>query len=198
MTQDQLAERMEVAQPTIQRWERGTREPNIAQLLQLASVLGVEAAQLIDPAVAAAIGPRLYVKGDVAAGVWRTALESPQDEWQSFTGRADVTASADHRFGLRVVGDSMNEIYPPGTIVECVSTFGHIEPEPGKRVIAVRINHEGECEATVKELVEQEGALWLVPRSTNPEHRPFCLDRPDPGIREIRIAAVVVASVRPE
>ena len=144
------------------------------------------------------IGPELYIKGEVAAGVWRNALESPRDEWKAFTGRADVSARAEHRFGLRVVGDSMNELYPPGTILECVSTFGHIEPEPGKRVVVLREREDGEVEATVKELVVQDGETWLIPRSTNPAHRPIRVSEPDPGIVEVRITAVVVASIRPE
>lgn len=198
LTQAQVAERVGVEQPTYQRWEKGKREPSFSQLFELAAVLGVDPASLLDPNVAVSIGPRLFVKGEVAAGVWKAAVELPECDWQTFTGRADVVADIDHRFGLRVIGDSMNEIYPPGTIVECVSVFGRAEVAPGKRVIVVRTNEHGECEATVKELVEQEGALWLVPRSHNPEHRPFKLGEDEPGIVETRIAAVVVASVRPE
>lgn len=198
LTQVDLAEKMGVEQPTIQRWEKGKREPSFEQLFALAAILDVDPSALIDPSIAASIGPRLFVKGEVAAGVWGHAFELPQSEWQTFTGRADVNADAKHRFGLRVVGDSMNMIYPPGTIVECVSVFGHAEAAPGKRVVVVRTNDHGECEATVKELVEQEGALWLVPRSYNPEHRPIKIGENEPGIIETRIAAVVVASVRPE
>jgi len=197
-TQSDLAERMQVEQPTIQRWESGKREPNLGQLLELATILGVEPGALIDPSIAASIGPRLFVKGEVAAGVWRDAFELPETDWQSFTGRADVVAETKHRFGLRVVGDSMNEIYPPGTIVECVSVFGHAEAIPGKRVVVLRTNENNETEATVKELVEQNGELWCVPKSTNPAHVPFKLCEPEPGIKEVRIAAVVVSSVRPE
>lgn len=198
LTQAGLAEILGVEQPTIQRWEKGKREPDLTQLLALASALDVDPGALIDPTIATPIGPRLSVKGEVAAGVWRTAFEAPPSEWQSFTGRADVNADLQHRFGLRVVGDSMNEVYPPGTIVECVSVFGNAEAMPGKRVIVVRTNDNGDCEATVKELVEQDGELWLVPRSYNPAHRPIRLSEPEPGIIETRIAAVVVSSVRPE
>jgi transcriptional regulator with XRE-family HTH domain len=198
LTQAQVAELVGVEQPTYQRWEKGKREPSFGQLFELARVLSVDPGSLIDHSIAAAMGPRLYVKGEVAAGVWKSAVETPEAEWQTFTGRADVTASPEHRFGLRVIGDSMNEIYPPGTIVECVSLFGHTEAAPGKRVIVVRMNDAGECEATVKELVEQDGELWLVPRSHNPAHRPIRLSEQEPGIIETRIAAVVVASVRPE
>lgn len=198
LTQGQLAERVGVEQATIQRWEKGKREPSFDQLFKLAAALDVEASTLLDPDMVAPLGPRLYVKGEVAAGVWLHAFENPQQEWQGFTGRADITAKLEHRFGLRVVGDSMDLIYPPGSIVECVSLFGHAEAAPGKRVIVVRTNVDGDCEATVKELVEQDGALWAVPRSSNPMHLPIKLDEPEPGIIETRIAAIVVASVRPE
>lgn len=198
LTQAGLAEAIGVEQPTIQRWEAGKREPSFEQLFQLAHALGVEPGALIDPTVAVPVGPRLHIKGEVAAGVWREAFELPTIEWQTFTGRADVSADVEHRFGLRVVGDSMDVIYPPGTIIECVSLFGRAEAVPGKRVVVVRTNQNHECEATVKELVDKDGELWLVPRSNNPAHTPFKLTEPEPGIIEQRIAAVVVASVRPE
>lgn len=197
-TQATLAERLGVEQPTVQRWEKGKREPDLGQLIALANALGVEPGTLLSANASAPIGPRLFVKGAVAAGVWRAAVEWPADDWQSFNGRADVTAEPEHRFGLRVIGDSMDEIYPDGTIVECVSLFGRAEAAPGKRVVVVRQDEHGQYEATVKELVEQVGELWLVPRSTNPAHLPFKLNEPAPGIVETRIAAVVVASVRPE
>lgn len=197
-TQATLAERIGVEQPTIQRWEKGKREPNLGQLVELANVLGVEPGSLIGTVAPVSIGPRLFVKGLIAAGVWRDAFELPEDEWQSFTGRADITAESQHRFGLRIIGDSMNEIYPEGTIVECVSVFGHTEPAPGKKVVVIRKREDQQVEATVKELVEQDGALWLVPRSSNPMHQPWRLDDPGEGIEEVRIGAVVVASVRPE
>lgn len=197
-TQASLAERLGVEQPTVQRWETGKREPDLGQLFALATALDIEPGALIDPSVAVSIGPRLFIKGEVAAGIWREAFEFPEDEWQTFTGRAGVTAELQHRFGLRIIGDSMNEVYPPDTIVECVSVFGHVEATPGRRVVVLRTNDNDECEATVKELVEQDGELWLVPRSTNPVYRPYKLMAPEPGIKQTRIAAVVVSSVRPE
>lgn len=198
LTQLQLAELVGVEQPTVQRWEKGKREPDLQQLHVLANVLGVSPSELLEREIAAPVGPRLFVKGQVAAGVWRAAVEAPEDEWESFYDRPDVSAEMEHRFGLRVVGDSMNEIYPDGTIVECVSVFGRAEPMPGKRVVVIRTNDQGMCEATVKELVDQNGELWLVPRSNNPTHMPYRLNEASEGIVETRIAAVVVASVRYE
>lgn len=145
-TQSTLAEAIGVEQPTIQRWESGKREPDLAALHQLADALGVTAGQLLDGSALAISGPRLFVKGVVAAGLWRPAIEA----------------------------------------------------SPDRRVIIVRTDENGQCEATVKELVERDGELWAVPRSSNPTHLPIRLSAPGPGIREVRIAAVVIASVRPE
>lgn len=198
LSQAQLAELIGVEQPTVQRWESGKRMPDLDSLQTLAQVLGVTPGSLLDGDALAALGPTLFIKGEVAAGVWRSAAEWPESDWQTFTGRSDVNAKVEHRFGLRLVGDSMDLLYPPGSIVECISVFGHTEALPGKRVVIVRKNDRQEYESTVKELVEQDGAMWAVPRSTNPAHHPINLSEPEPGILETRIVAVVVASIRPE
>lgn len=198
LTQGQLAERLKVEQPTVQRWESGAREPNMSKLADIASALGVEPGELFGAGFTP-LGPRLFVKGEVAAGVWKEAYEWPEDEWQAFTGRPDVTAETEHRFGLRIVGASMNEIYPEGTIVECVSVFGHTEIEIGKRVVIVRTRSDGRIEATVKELQQApDGKLWAVPRSFDPSFSAFSLNDGEEDIVETMIVAVVVASYRPE
>lgn len=198
LSQARLAEMVGVEQPTVQRWESGKRLPDLDGLTALSKALGVSPGALLDGTAAVDLGPRLFVKGEVAAGVWKSAVEAPEEDWEAFTGRPDVTAKTDHRFGLRIVGDSMNEVFPHGTIVECVSVMGQIEPRPGRRVVIVRMNDAGDYEATVKELVEQDGKLYAVPRSTNPIHRPIDLSVNEDGIVEARITAVVVASIRPE
>ena len=146
------------------------------------------------------LGPRLYVKGDVAAGMWRDAWEYEPDEWEVFTGRADISAPLSERFGLRVIGDSMDEIYPPGSIIECVKYDGLEQIPSGKRVVCVRTRAGGEMEATVKELVrDPDGREWLRPRSKNPIFQAFPADKPDdPQIVKIEIIALVVSSIRPE
>jgi SOS-response transcriptional repressor LexA len=148
----------------------------------------------------ATLGPRLFVKGEVAAGIWREAWEVEPDEWEVFTGRADVTAPLRERFGLRVVGDSMDEVYPPGTIVECVAYDGEDEIPSGKRVVVLRSNISGDVEATVKELVyDPDGRMWLRPRSSNPMFQAFPANEPDdPKITKVEIIAIVVSSIRPE
>lgn len=199
MTQAQLAEAVGVEQPTVQRWETGKREPDFDTLSTLAQALGVDPADFFDPSVIVPIGPKLFVKGNVQAGQWNEAFELPEEEWREFYGRPDVTANIEHRFGLRVIGDSMNLKYPHGSIVECVSLFGRAEAVPGKRVVVLRERNDRKFEATIKKLVEQDGELWLVPESSNPAFRPFKLGGDEEeGIVETRIVAVVVRAVLDE
>lgn len=147
-------------------------------------------------------GPTLFIKGSVQAGYFAEAWEVPEDEWERYTGRADVAAPVSRRFGLRVVGDSMNEIYPPGTILDCVALdpFGAGEIENGKRVIVRRKRFNDGVETTVKEYFrDADGIEWLVPRSRNPAFQaPFRCDEPGEGIEHIEIIGIVVASIQPE
>src|SRR6185369_7405080 len=59
LSQAALAELVGVEQPTIQRWEKGKREPDLDNLKSLATALGVTPGSLLDGTAAAEIGPRL-------------------------------------------------------------------------------------------------------------------------------------------
>lgn len=145
------------------------------------------------------LGPMLFVKGVVAAGVWREAMHFDESEWQTFTGSPDVVAPLPDRYGVRVEGDSMDLVYPPGTVLECVRYWGREAIPSGRRVIVQRWRSDDGYETTVKEYVEdQDGIGWLVPRSQNPTHRAFRCDEPEPGIDRVEIVAIVVASIRYE
>ena len=114
------------------------------------------------------------------------------------SGRPDITAPSEYRFFLRVCGDSMDQLYPDGTYVECVSTFARIEPKPGNKVLVIRRRHDQLLEATVKEMVQIDDQIWFTPRSSNPSHQAFRAEDLSGGVEEVRIAGVVVSSVRPE
>jgi SOS-response transcriptional repressor LexA len=198
------AEAMGVSVATYIQHENGTRGYPAVRAERYARFFRVAPEWLLygksSNAQPAELGPRLFVKGAVAAGIWKEAWETPEDEWEVFTGRADIAVPIQRRFGLRVVGESMNEVYPPGTILECVR-YDQKEPIPsGKRVIVIRKKVGGGVEATVKELARDEnGAEWLVPRSTNPAYQAFRGDQPDsPDIVSVEIVGIVVASTRPE
>lgn len=176
-----------------------TTDVKLSTLESLSEQLGVPVDRLLlTDLKEAPVGPTLAVKGVVSAGFWVEAFEQPEDDWQTMTGRPDVSASVTHRFFLRVQGDSMDHCYPDGTFIECVHVLGGAEIAEGKRVVVLRRRKDLMYEATVKEYVVIDGEKWCVPRSSNPRHQPFRLDVLDQDIVDIRIIATVVGSVRPE
>lgn len=196
VTQPVIAERMGVSIPQVSRWETGDDNIPSNRFPALAEAYEATIGELFDDNPFVPVGPRLYVKGEVRAGHWVEAYEWPEDDWQTFHGRPDVTVPLDQRFGLRVVGESMNAIYPHGSIVECVKLLAGAELESGKRVIVIRQREDFELEATVKEyVVDEDGVEWLWPRSLHPEFQsPWRVDRPEPGIISVEVVAVVVAA----
>lgn len=202
LKQHEFAAVLGVTQTTVSRWEKGS-VPNGTMLAQIAQAGGVDLSSLVAADFEAGKnGPALYIKGEVEAGVWRESWEWDQDEWQTYQGGSHIEAPLGARFGLRVTGESMNEIYPNGTILDCVHCInsGDDQFTSGQRVIVIRRRWHGEVEATVKEYRETSDGRWLVPRSNNPAfQQPISLDgSADPDIEEIAIVAVVRGSYRPE
>jgi phage repressor protein C with HTH and peptisase S24 domain len=197
------AEAMGVPVATYIQHENGTRGFPSGRAARYARFFRVKPEWLlygkVDADTVVELGPRLFVVGEVAAGVFKEAWKLDESDWEAFTGRPGVVAPLSDRFGLIVSGDSMDMLYPPGTILECANYFGDEQIPSGKRVIVQRTKLDGSLEATVKELArDPEGVEWLVPRSTNPTHQAFRGDAPGPGIAQVEIIAVVVASIRPE
>lgn len=201
-TLEQMAGETDFSVSQLSRWESGKnnipseRLPEIARAYRcrVSEIFADDGDPLLPP------GPQLFVKGAVRAGYFMDAWEIPEDEWERYTGRADVSAPSRERFGLRVVGDSMNEIYPTGTILDCVIYHGDHPIPNGKRVIVQRKRFGDGIETTVKEYYrDEDGIEWLVPRSRNPAFQsPFRCDQPGDDIEEVRIIALVVASIQPE
>lgn len=195
-----IAERLGVSIPQVSRWETGEDNIPSSRLAAIASAYGATLSDLVaQPNGPIPLGPILAVKGEVAAGIWREAFEWGQGDWLSFTGRADLAAPIEARFGLRVHGESMNLVYPHGSIVECLALGAGGTLASGRRVVVLRENDAGEVEATVKEYVERDGGEYLWPRSSHPDfQQPWRVDEPQPGIVRMTIVATVVASIRPE
>lgn len=200
------AESMGVSVPTYIQHENGTRNFPATRAQRYAKFFRSTPEWLLygreigDRTAAAQLGPQIPIQGEVAAGVWRERMEYDESEWETFTGAPQVDAPLNNRFGLRVEGDSMDLLYPPGTVLECVRYWGDDPIPNGKRVIVQRISDDGTVETTVKEY-QQDGddVIWLVPRSSNPAFQaPFRCDRPEPGVTDVRVIAIVIASTRYE
>jgi phage repressor protein C with HTH and peptisase S24 domain len=134
-----------------------------------------------DPAEPSPDEDRLVVNGSVEAGAWRTSEHWNDERSFVIEGMPSPVPSA-KRFGLVVVGLSMNEFYEPGSVLDCVSIFKDgVPPKTGDHVIVERIRPDGLRELTVKEYREEEGRYWLVPRSTRPDFAPIEYAGPENG-----------------
>lgn len=189
-----------VTQSTVTRWESGA-VPAGDKLTLLAAFAGVELSEFVGADFETAPpSNRLWVKGEVQAGVWKDAWQWEPDDWQPYQGGAHVDAPQDRRFGLVVVGESMNEVYPPGTILDCVHLIGGLSDIRDKQnVIVIRKKYADGCEATVKQFRVIDGKFWLVPRSSHPAFQAAIeIGNEDPDIEETVVIAIVRGSYKPE
>ena len=143
---------------------------------------------------------RLVVNGSVEAGVWRASEYWNDERTFVIEGMPSLVPGA-RRFGLTVVGHSMDEFYEPGTVLDCISIFDtNAEPRTGDHVIVQCIRSDGLRELTVKEYREENGRYWLVPRSRNPEFKPVEYDGPNSeheGEGHIEVIAFVMSPIPP-
>lgn len=191
-----------VSQGTVSRWEK-TSIPEGPALAQLADMAGESVSEFLGGPGSKIVptADRMFmVKGRVKAGVWEEAWQWEEEQWFPYIGGLHVDVPDDRRFGLQVEGDSMDQKYPHGTILDCVTIHELGAPHSGRNVVVIRKRFDGSVEATVKEFViAPDGKQWLVPRSNNPAFQtPIALGEEDPGIEEVSVLALVVGSYRPE
>lgn len=146
----------------------------------------------------------LRVRHDVAAGVWRELDDLSQVELPLSPLRSDPQWPASEQWVAKVVGDSMNEIYPEDTYVRLVSVFAihRYQPKTGHHVEVVRKREGGLLrEVTLKEIrVNADGSIDLICRSSNPRWKdpiPYKDGiRPADGEAEVVITGVVTGDFR--
>lgn len=142
----------------------------------------------------------LVVNGSVEAGVWRTS-EAWDDERTFVIEGIPSPVPGAKRFGLVVVGRSMDLHYEPDTVLDCVSIFDTpAKPQTGDHVICEWVRADGLRELTVKEYREEDGRYWLVPKSTDPKFKPVEYSGPDvehPDESEIKVIGFVVSAYPP-
>lgn len=142
----------------------------------------------------------LLVNGSVEAGAWRASEHWNDDRTFVIDGMPSPVPGA-QRFGLVVVGRSMDEFYEPDTVLDCVSIFdGGVQPQTGDHVIVECVRDDGLRELTVKEFHHIDGTYKLVPRSSRPGFQP--IEYPGPDLEHtndstVRVIAFVMAAYPP-
>lgn len=174
----------------------------------LAEAENVTSSTLLDESIIplARAAQNVTVLGTVQAGAWVEAIEWPLDERYTIAVPFGGT-QYENAYGLEVRGDSMNKIYPDGTIIFVVNIYDFDgELLNGHRVVCERTDAAGNVEATVKQLViEDDGSAWLWPRSTSPQHQqPIAVT--ESGLRgahlsgdvTVRVSAIVIRALTSE
>ena len=116
----------------------------------------------------------------------------------------EIQIPSDNRFSktiqyaLKIEGDSMNLKFPDGTYVAVIGLIeSGIELKPGMTVHVERTMGGGQyVETTLKEIQSINGKTELIPRSTNPIHKPLVIEGGED--MEVQIKGVVIGSYRPE
>lgn len=179
LNQSELAEMIGKAPQRIQSLEAGTIK-NPRYLVRLAEVLKVTPQYLetgqVDPVNETLPVGKLRVEGIVEAGNFRdiTIIEDDEYERETIPVAMDGRYSMFHQYALRVVGDSMNLLYPAGSYVTCVSwAEAGLEWKDGM-IVHVERYRAGLVETTIKALQLVNGRpKFLLPQSTNPKHKPI-------------------------
>lgn len=209
-----FSDRHGIPQSTYSLHETGKRGLTREAALQYARLLNVSVDYLIgfessfisaksEHSTRVAIDRTVEIIGEVQAGRWISALRYAHEDIKVIQAPYDGRYPAARRFGLKVVGPSMNELYPDGSVLICVN-FIEIGRGPihGEKVICQRRGADDTFEATVKQYIETEdGRRWLWPRSAHPEHQvPIELPpgHQDNDNDDVRITALVVSSFKLE
>ena len=178
LSQKKLADMVGTSQPQIDRLEKGDRGLDQDWLFRLAKALECQPADLLP---AAPSGPdtipvrRIQVMGAVQAGVFKEAVEWPPEDRFEFDAIVDPVFQKCPVFGLKVVGPSMNRVFPEGSYAICVKLIDlgeDFELRSGRYVVVLRHSEDGldEWEATIKQFEKDgDGIAWLWPRSDHPE-----------------------------
>lgn len=164
LNQWQLAELVGVAQPTVQRWESGAREPKHSDLEKLAQALNVEVAQFFAGKGGAFIPPdaeavvEFSLLGDVPAGSWQEAVQTSSNK--VLVPAADAPPQG---YALRIRGDSMDLVVPDGTVI--IVDPHDLDLWPTKCYVVM--NEHGET--TFKRYLDNPARL--APCSSNEDHK---------------------------
>jgi transcriptional regulator with XRE-family HTH domain len=171
LTIDELAERAGLSTTYVWRMERGERNVSLKNLQKLADALGVAPSDLIESKpiadvpilswVSAGMMARDDVQQDVVGEIRMSDLD-PRGEWVA----------------LRVEGDSMDRISPPGSLILVDLTDKSLVPN------ACYIITDGDSQATYKRF--RSNPPRFEPVSTNPSHEPIFPDGEPAVIGRVR------------
>lgn len=189
-SQQDLAEKMDTTQQTIQRYESGSRDIKSSVLIKLSAVLGVTISYLLgmeNTSIPNNDMVEVPLYGAIAAG---TPIEMiPVEDSQPVP--SEVRRRYPSAFLLKVEGDSMNRILPNG----CYALVDPCEAvEHNGAPYAVCVNG---YDATIKRVNKLNNGFELAPDSNDPTYSKQVFNYNEPGTQTITVIGEVVYFVLP-
>ncbi len=189
-SQQDLAEKMDTTQQTIQRYESGSRDIKSSVLIKLSAVLGVTISYLLgmeNTSIPNNDMVEVPLYGAIAAG---TPIEMiPVENSQPVP--SEVRRRYPSAFLLKVEGDSMNKILPNG----CYALVDPCEAvEHNGAPYAVCVNG---YDATIKRVNKLNNGFELAPDSNDPTYSKQVFNYNEPGTQTITVIGEVVYFVLP-
>ncbi|WP_337492833.1 XRE family transcriptional regulator [Slackia isoflavoniconvertens] len=189
-SQQDLAEKMDTTQQTIQRYESGSRDIKSSVLIKLSAVLGVTISYLLgmeNTSIPNNDMVEVPLYGAIAAG---TPIEMiPVENSQPVP--SEVRRRYPSAFLLKVEGDSMNRILPNG----CYALVDPCEAvEHNGAPYAVCVNG---YDATIKRVNKLNNGFELAPDSNDPTYSKQVFNYNEPGTQTITVIGEVVYFVLP-
>lgn len=170
LSEEAFGELCGVSRGSVQQWEKGATAPNRKRQPVVARVLGISVAELMAGESNTGAGPNIGgtvpLLSDVQAGNYKEFVDNfhPGDG-----GNEPITTTVPvkrHTFALRVAGDSMEPLFPEGTIL---IVEPEMEPNPGDYVIAKNEDNA----TTFKQLTKDGGEWYLKPLNDRYPIRPL-------------------------
>lgn len=192
-SQTELAKRVGTTQQQIARYESAENDIKASTLMKLSDALGVTVSYLLgmDGQVLKS-KPGQYlplpVFGRIAAGTPREALMQSD---QTHDTPESLYRMHRESFWLTVSGNSMNRLFPDGSLVL-------IDPEIEVRNGDVGVVFVNGYDATLKRVYFDEGKIILHPESYDPEYKDTVIDGSDPEAPEVRIIGKAVSYTAPD
>jgi SOS-response transcriptional repressors (RecA-mediated autopeptidases) len=193
--QYEAADMLGITQPAFNHYLKDKRTPKLSVATKFCEEFGCSLSYLYGLDELEPIGAMKQIPliGQVEAGAWREACQLPENDWEYINYSVNENYKNKKIFALRVHGNSMNKVFPEGTILICCDIYDYEkEITDGKYVIAE--HHKNDlCEATVKSYYRiDKDTVVLKPESTDPRYIDIILR--EGKEEECQIKAVVISS----
>lgn len=194
LTQKQLADALGITQQSVYYYESGDRDIKASVLIDMSRIMKCSVSELLGLGTANIVCQKpsasmeMPIFGRISAGTPREALG--QSDSMRLT---DEKTYSEHpnAFWLAVSGNSMNRLFPDGTLVL-------IDPDSEVRNGDVAVVFVNGDDATLKRIYFEDESIRLHPESYDPEYVDRIIDSASPDAPEVRIIGKAVSYTAPD